>query len=305
MAPLGTAAAIGSRFAAYVDRLAPALGHADRRAPFRAYCTGLILPGDRKSVEPMAVRVERGRVGAAHQSLHHFVAKVAWDYAAVLGGVRDLVLPTLLKRGPVRAWIIDDTGMPKKAGYGNDTALRQGVTALGLTYVAGVQSSLTVWPPDVEPLPPKPWSGKGRPPKLLRRAPGHEPISVKALAEGLAPDAWRSVTWREGTNAPLASRFAAVRVRAAHRDEERTERRPEEWLLIEWPEDEEKPTKSWLSTLPETMPLEALVETAKLRWRIERDYLELTQELGLGHYEAGAGADSTITRRCASPPMDS
>ncbi|MBY6262122.1 IS701 family transposase [Azospirillum sp. 412522] len=378
MAPLGAADGIESRFAAYVERLAPALGHADRGAPFRAYCTGLILPGDRKSVEPMAARVEPGRVGAAHQSLHHFVAKAAWDDAAVLAGVRDLVLPALLKRGPIRAWIIDDTGMPKKgrhsvgvtrqycgqigkqdncqvavslslatdhaslpvafrlylpetwagdaerrartgvpdevlfqtkpdialdqirtamaaglppgvvlmdAGYGNDTALREGVTALGLTYVAGVQSSLTVWPPGVEPLPPKPWSGKGRPPKLLRRAPGHEPISVKALAEGLAPEAWRSVTWREGTNAPLASRFAAVRVHAAHRDEERAERRPEEWLLIEWPEDEEKPTKFWLSTLPETRSLDALVETAKLRWRIERDYLELKQELGLGHYE--------------------
>ena len=232
----------------------------------------------------------------------------------MLAAVRDLVLPALLERGPIRAWIIDDTGMPKKgrhsvgvarqycgqigkqdncqvavsmlvatdhaslpvafqlylpetwaadaerraragvpddvvfqtkptialdqiraamtaglppgvvlmdAGYGNDTALREGVSALVLTYVAGVQSSLTVWPPGVEPLPPKPWSGKGRPPKLLRRAPGHEPVSVKALAEGLAPEAWRSVTWREGTNAPLTSRFAAVRVHAAHRDEER------------------------------------------------------------------------------------
>lgn len=378
MDPLGTAGSIESRFAAYVERLALALGHADRAGPFRAYCTGLILPGERKSVEPMAARVDPGRVGAAHQSLHHFVAKAAWDDAAVLAAVRDLVLPALLERGPIRAWIIDDTGMPKKGrhsvgvarqycgqigkqdncqvavslsvatdhaslpvafqlylpetwaadaerrgragipddvafqtkpaialdqiraamtaglppgvvlmdtGYGNDTALREGVSALGLTYVAGVQSSLTVWPPGVEPLPPKPWSGKGRPPKLLHRAPGHEPVSVKALAEGLAPEAWRSVTWRKGTNAPLTSRFAAVRVHAAHRDKERAERRPEEWLLIEWPEGEEKPTKYWLSTLPETTTLKTLVETAKLRWRIERDYLELKQELGLGHYE--------------------
>jgi SRSO17 transposase len=378
MAPLGTAGGIESRFSAYVERLAPTLGHADRAVPFRAYCTGLILPGERKSVEPMAARVEPGRVGAAHQSLHHFVAKATWDDAAVLAGVRDLVLPALLERGPIRAWIIDDTGMPKKgrhsvgvarqycgqigkqdncqvavslslatdhaslpvafrlylpeawagdaerrartgvpdgvcfqtkpaialdqtraamtaglppgvvlmdAGYGDDTALRDGVTALGLSYVGGIQSSLTVWPPGVEPLPPKPWSGGGRPPRRLRRAPGHEPASVKALAEGLAPEAWRSVTWREGANAPLASRFAAVRVHPAHRDEERAERRPEEWLLIEWPEGEEKPTKYWLSTLPETTTLDALVETAKLRWRIERDYRELKQELGLGHYE--------------------
>lgn len=108
---------------------------------------------------------------------------------------------------------------------------------------------------------------------------------MRAVAEALAPGAWRSVTWRESTNAPLTSRFGAVRVHAAHRDEERTERRPAEWLLIEWPEGEEKPTKYWLSTLPATTPLETLVETAKLRWRIERDYLELKQELGLGHYE--------------------
>ncbi|MFD1627708.1 IS701 family transposase [Azospirillum griseum] len=378
MALLGTAGGSESRFLAYVERLAPTLDHADRAVPFRAYCTGLLLPGERKSVEPMAARVEPGRVGAAHQSLHHFVAKAAWDDAAVLAGVRDLVLPALLERGPIRAWIIDDTGMPKKgrhsagvarqycgqigkqdncqvavslslatdhaslpvafrlylpeawagdaerraragvpdgvcfqtkpaialdqirramtaglppgvvlmdAGYGNDTALRDGVTALELTYVAGVQSSLTVWPLGVEPLPPKPWSGRGRPPRRLRRAPGHEPVSVKALAEGLAPEMWRPVTWREGTNAPLASRFAAVRVHPAHRDEELAERRPEEWLLIEWPEDEEKPTKYWVSTLPQTISLDALVETAKLRWRIERDYLELKQELGLGHYE--------------------
>lgn len=95
MDPLGIAEGIESRFVAYVERLAPALGHADRAAPFRAYCTGLILPGERKSVEPMAARVEPGRVGAAHQSLHHFVAKAAWDDAAVLAGVRDLVLPAL------------------------------------------------------------------------------------------------------------------------------------------------------------------------------------------------------------------
>lgn len=369
---------VEGRFAAYVEHLASALGHADRVAPFRAYCTGLMLPGERKSVEPMAARVEPGRVGAAHQSLHHFVAKAAWDDAAVLGAVRDLVLPVLQAHGPIRAWIIDDTGMPKKgrhsvgvarqycgqlgkqdncqvavslsvasdhaslpvafqlylpeawandpalrakagvpeavtfqtkpaialdqvraavaaglsagvvlmdAGYGNDTALRGGISALGLTYVAGVQSNITLWPPGVVPLPPKPWSGKGRPSVRLRRAPGHEPVSAKALATGLAPEAWQTVTWREGTNAPLTSRFAAVRVHPAHRDNERAELRPAEWLLIEWPEDEQEPTKYWLSTLPEAMALPDLVDTAKLRWRIERDYLELKQELGLGHYE--------------------
>src|SRR6187397_3752177 len=98
----------------YVERLGDVLGHADRRAPLRAYCTGLLLPGERKSVEPMAARLDPGRVGAAHQSLHHFVAKAAWDDAALLGAVRDYALPALLERGPVRAWLVDDPGLPKK-----------------------------------------------------------------------------------------------------------------------------------------------------------------------------------------------
>src|SRR3954465_9140033 len=89
-------------------------GHAARRAPLRAYCTGLLLPGERKSVEPMAARLDPARVGAAHQSLHHFVAKAAWDDAALLRAVRDHVLPALLERGPIRAWLVDDTGLPKK-----------------------------------------------------------------------------------------------------------------------------------------------------------------------------------------------
>src|SRR5215469_1990882 len=86
-------------------------------------------------------------------------------------------------------------------------------------------------------------------------------------------------------NAKLTSRFAAVRVRPAHRDYNRVSPRPEEWCLIEWPKGEAEPTKYWLSTLPADMPLRDLVDLAKLRWRIERDYQELKQELGLGHYE--------------------
>src|SRR4051795_7858036 len=91
------------RFGNYVERLGDVLGHADRRAPLRAYCTGLLLPGERKSVEPMAARVDPARVGAAHQSLHHFVAKAAWDDAALLEAVRAYALPAMLERGPVRA----------------------------------------------------------------------------------------------------------------------------------------------------------------------------------------------------------
>jgi SRSO17 transposase len=171
------------------------------------------------------------------------------------------------------------------AGYGTDGSFRAGVNELGLTYAVGVLSSLSVWPPGQGPLPPLSWSGKGRPTTRLRRTAGHQPISAKALAQALPAGAWQAVTWREGSNGELGSRFAALRVRTAHRDFDRSEPHPEEWLLIEWPEGEAEPTKYWLSTLPADIPIAQLVDVAKLRWRIERDYQELKQELGLGHYE--------------------
>src|ERR671929_527137 len=102
------------RFGEYVERLGDTPGHAARRGPLRSYTTGLLLPGERKSVEPMAARVDPARVGAAHQSLHHFVAKAPWDDAALLAAVRAYALPALQERGPIRAWIVDDTGLPKK-----------------------------------------------------------------------------------------------------------------------------------------------------------------------------------------------
>jgi SRSO17 transposase len=366
------------RFGSYVERLGSVLGHADRRGPLRAYATGLLLPGERKSVEPMAARVEPFRVGAAHQSLHHFVAKAAWDDAAVLAAVRGHVLPAMREHGPVRAWLVDDTGLPKKgklsvgvarqycgqvgkrdncqvavtlsvaneaaslpiayrlylpegwaadpakrvmagvpeevvfrtkpaialeqvrqavadgvprgvvvtdAGYGNDTGFRDGITALSLPYVAGIQGSTTLWAPGTAPLPAKSWSGKGRPPTRLRRDARHQPLAAAKLAAALPAEAWRRVTWREGMGGTLGSRFAALRVRPAHRDTDRAAPRAEEWLLAEWPGGEKEPTRYWLSTLPEAMAIEDLVATAKLRWRIERDFEELKQELGLGHFE--------------------
>jgi len=367
-----------SRFDRYVEVLISTLGHADRAAPFRSYCTGLLLPGDRKSVEPMAARVEPGRVRAAHQSLHHLVAQADWSDAAVLAAVRGHVLPHIQRHGPIRALIIDDTGMPKKgkhsvgvarqycgqlgkqdncqvavslsaandhaslpiayrlylprewaddparcaragvpddvvfqtkpqialsqlraaraagiaadvvladAGYGTDTEFRDAITELGLAYVVGVSPTISLWPPGTGPLPPKPWSGRGRPTSAIRRDAEHRPISAKQLALTLPKNAWRRVSWREGSNTSLTSRFAAVRVRPAHRDYQRSTPRAEEWCLIEWPAGEAEPTKYFLSTLPETITRRALVGTAKLRWRIERDYQDLKQELGLGHYE--------------------
>jgi SRSO17 transposase len=177
------------------------------------------------------------------------------------------------------------------AGYGSNTRLREEIGALGLAYVAGIPPQSSVWPPGTAPLPPLPWSGRGRRPKLMRRDAEHRPVSVQALALGLPPASWQTVSWREGSAGALSSRFARVRVRAAHRDEWRAEPRSEEWLLIEWPEGGAEPAKYWLATLPPDMPFDRLVDLANPRiksggrWRIERDYQELKQELGLGHYE--------------------
>ena len=171
------------------------------------------------------------------------------------------------------------------AGYGDDTAFRDGITQLGMLYAVGVRPATTVWGPGTAPLPPKPWSGRGIRPTRLRRETGHEPVSVKSLAMALPPQDYSTVRWREGTNTELASRFAAVRVHPAHRDYLGTAMRPGEWLLIEWPEGEAEPTKYFLSTAPADATLEQLVFVTKMRWRIERDYQELKQEFGLSHYE--------------------
>src|SRR3954464_6310563 len=107
-----------------------------------------------------------------------------------------------------------------------------------------------VWPPGRGLLPPKPWSGKGRRPKLQRRDAEHQPVSAKDLAVTLPPRAWQTVSWRAGSRGDLSGRFATVRVRPSHRDYWRAEPYPEEWLLIEWPAGDKEPSKYWLSTQP-------------------------------------------------------
>jgi SRSO17 transposase len=119
----------------------------------------------------------------------------------------------------------------------------------------------------------------------VQRQPDHQPLSAKTLAAALPEAAWQQVTRREGTSAPLSGRFAAVRVRPAHRDTLRSKPRAEEWFMVEWPEGDAEPSKYWLATPPPETSLAELVDIAKLRWRIERDYQELKQEIGLGHYE--------------------
>jgi SRSO17 transposase len=368
-----------NRFDRYIDAISGELGHVDRIAPFRSYSMGLLLPGERKSVEPMAALIDPTNVRKSHQSVHHFVSTSAWDDQAVLKRVGELTIPVLQKRERIRAWIVDDTGVPKKgkhsagvshqycgqlgkqancqvavslsiantfaslpigyrlylpqvwiddanrrkacgipedlsfatkqqislnqirnamasgipsgvvladAAYGDDTGFRDDLTALGMSYAVNIKGTTTVWRPGEEPLLPHQRTGR-RGPAATRLAYSAEqrPISAFSLARELTPSAFEEVTWREGTKTPLRSRFASVRVRPAHRDTLRSIPRNHEWLLIEWPEDEDEPTKFWLSTLDESISQLKLVETVKLRWRIERDYQELKQQLGLNQYE--------------------
>src|SRR3712207_6933266 len=140
------------------------------------------------------------------------------------------------------------------AGYGDECDFRVGVAALELRYVLGLRSGTTVWPPGQAPSPPAPWSGRGRPPTRLRRSPEHQPVSVKDLALGLPSKAWRTVTWREGSQADLASRFAARRVRPAHPDTLRSESWPEEKLVIEEAEGVKAASKDVLFNLPARLP---------------------------------------------------
>src|SRR6516164_7723704 len=337
------------RFAAYVEQLTSVIGHADRKRPLNNYCTGLVMPLERKSVEPLAALTEPGHASAQHQSLLHFVGESSWSDEDVLAKVCGLVLPSMERQEAIAAWIIDDTAIPKKgkhsvgvahqycgqlgkqancqaavslsianhqsslpiawrlylprewtkdrerctkagvprnirfktkpqialdqiraicridlprgpvlmdAGFGKDTALRTSLTELGLLYCAGILPQTKVWT-------------EGR----------RKPLSVEKLALSLPAEAWREVQWREGAGKRLSSRFAHIRVRAAHRKAlAADDPRAEEWLLIEWPKSEKKPTKYTMTTLPKDISFARMVDTYKLRRRTVRDYKELTQE---------------------------
>jgi SRSO17 transposase len=106
-----------SRFSTYVDSLTSVIGHANRAKPLRDYCTGLMMPCERKSVEPMAAMTAPERTAAQHQSLLHFVGEGNWCDERVLAKVREMVMPAIERRGPIEAWIIDDTGFPKKGRH--------------------------------------------------------------------------------------------------------------------------------------------------------------------------------------------
>ena len=364
--------ALERRFKQYVKVLVKALGHGRRAEPAGWYLRGLMLPGERKSVEPMAARVHPQNVRSAHQRMHHLVADSDWSDQGLLRAVADEVVPLLVRGGPCY-WLIDDTGMRKygehsvgvarqycgqlgktencqvavslslattqgslplswqlylpqawtddtkrckaagvpknvafatkgelawaqieaalesgvpkgvvlaDAGYGDEAAFRDRLDASGLSYAVGIRKTAKVWWGRHQPAAVNE-PARGRPRLRVKRDADHQPLSVLDLAKALPAGAYRTVSWREGTNSRLGSRFARVRCRAAQGNHPRDE----QWLIIEWPVDEVEPTKYFLSNLPADIAFKPLVNTLKMRWRIEHDYRELKEEVGLDHYE--------------------
>jgi SRSO17 transposase len=348
--------------------------HLPRQRSMKLYVTGLLLDGERKSIEPMAGRLvdKSAAIQSMRQRLQECVSISTWSDDKMfcrLTGLFERELPS------IEAFVIDDTGFPKKgahsvgvarqysgtlgridncqiatslhlagegtsgcigfrlylpeswasdhkrrrktgvpdevsfrekwkvaldlldaalaagarrhvvladSAYGDTGEFREGLVERGLSYVVSVKGETVVWPPAARPAirPRKP--GKpGRPPTRSRDE-RHPPVSLAQLASTLT---FRKVSWREGSRDWQSSRFAAARIRTAHRHQNGKPPGNEQWVLCQWPDGEEAPTKYWLSTLPPDTSVRTLVRFAKLRWRIERDYQELKQELGLDHFE--------------------
>lgn len=196
---------------------------------------------------------------------------------------------TFLKKWEIALQQIDDAlrwGVRRHvvladAGYGEITDFRAGLDSRDLRYLVGISGEPVVWTPDSDPQIPTKKSRKGRS-RTRYLDPEHPPISVRDLASTLP---FRKVSWRQGSRGWQSSRFAAVRVRIAHRHTNGAPPGQEQWLLSEWPASEQAPKKFWLSNLPSKTSVTTLVRLAKLRWRVERDYQELKQEIGLDHFE--------------------
>jgi len=365
---------LGQELREYLDSMTAEMGRPERRSAMRAYVTGLLLDGERKSVEPMASRLvdSASEIEAMRQRLLGCVAESKWADEEMR---RRLALKLERELPGVEALVVDDTGFPKKgvhsvgvarqysgtlgrtdncqvatslhlaseagsgciglslylsekwaedlprrrkvgvppevafrrkweislsqiddalrwgvrkhvvladAGYGETVEFREGLLSRGLDYVVGVSGVAVVWPPGSNPqISPRAKGARGPAPTryLDKQSP---PLSMTALGQTLP---FRTVKWRSGSRGIQSSRFAATRIRTAHKHIHGEPPSAPQWLLCEWPVGEAAPTKFYLSSLPHSTSLQALVRLAKLRWRIERDYQELKQELGLDHFE--------------------
>ncbi|MFI1870014.1 IS701 family transposase [Streptomyces jumonjinensis] len=191
-----------------------------------------------------------------------------------------------------RSWGIEVPVAIADAGYGDAAAFRHGLQARGLHYVVGISTTLSAQPGEAVPVT-EPYSGIGR--RSAAKYPD-KPRSVKQLVIAAGRKAAKPVQWREGSRPGtgrsgfkrMYSRFVALRIRPAGREVRQAADSPvlpECWLLAEWPASQAEPVQFWLSDLPADTPLTTLVRLAKLRWRIEHDYREMKQALGLAHFE--------------------
>jgi SRSO17 transposase len=358
-------AAMERRFQEYVEDLGAVVGNDARRRGLSDDMTGLLLPGERKSMEPIAERLESGNVSRRHQAIQHFVSEASWKDGPVRERVLGRVVPVMQKRGAIEHWIVDDTtllksgqhsvgvaiqysglvgttancqslvslslateaasmpvacdlylpeewacdrkrrlhagvpphltfrtkiemaldqirhaaGLPRgivlaDAAYGGARSFRDALRDLALSYALGIESNTTVVPV----IAPGHAAASDRSVKVQAGA-----VRVDVLAGAWEPRDWRTVSWREGSAGQLSGRFAARRVQVAptrHRDHLDAE----EWLIVQ---DAEAPgdRRFWLSSLPADTPIEDLVRHAKGRYRVEQDYRELKQEIGLAKFE--------------------
>jgi SRSO17 transposase len=351
------------RLEKYLKDLLELLGRAKRSHWGNVYVRGLLLDGERKSIEPMADRMPEGNV----QAMQQLIGQSPWDFRPVRRRLAERMAQELV---PACAWIVDDTGFPKKGdksvgvarqysgtlgkvancqvavslhlatdegsmplnyqlylpeawtadperlhragvpagtpfktkwqlalelidealgwnlapgvvvcdiAYGKVNAFRQGLRDRELSYVAEVEGKTIVF----APLPPNP-PGKGRPKEGKASAPT---ISVKELAKSLPSWQYKTIRWRQGAKKPLVSRFATLRVDPAHGHARNKQSPPRQWLLIEWPAQNAEPVKFWFSDLSPQTGLRRLVRLAKIRWRVEQNYQQQKEELGLDHYE--------------------
>jgi SRSO17 transposase len=365
-------ARVRGRLEGFVDEMFDgAVQRSEQRKWGGVYLRGLMLEGRRKSIEPMAARLEDGD----EQCLQQFVNQSPWEERVVRANVARRMTAELMPE----AWIVDDTGFPKKgrcsvgvarqysgtlgrtdncqvgvsisaatdrascpldwriylpaewdddaerrrkahvpddvrhapkwqlaldmidelrgwgltapvlcadAGYGDITAFRQGLDEREIDYIVQAKGGTSAYPLDVEPEG-LAWKGLGRPPVARYRA---APSSLRELAFEAGAEQTVEVTWRQGSRGPMRSRFLALRVRPANIQLRRAAATtqtelPVRWLLAEWPAGAEEPTDYWLSSLRADTPLAELVRLGKLRWRIEHDYRELKDALGLDHFE--------------------
>lgn len=398
---------LDTELSAYIESFTTGMGRPERRRAMGWYVTGLLLDGDRKSIEPMAARLvdHESEIQAMRQRLQQCVVVSEWsddELRARLGRKIDDEMPE------VEAFVIDDTGFPKKgkysvgvqrqysgtlgrqencqvatslhlaseagsacialrlylpeswagdkarrraagvpkdivflrkweialrqlddalqwgvrkhvvvadAGYGDCLEFREGLTQRGLSYVVGINGTHLIWPPGSSPRPPKRKPGQGgcAPTKYVDGK--TQPVAISALLEGIPRSAYKTVAWREGSRGRQTSKFLALRVRTAAHHHYGKPPSEEQWLLCNWLDGQDAP-RMWLSNLPASTPVKSLVRFAKLRWRVERDYQEMKQELGLDHFEGrtwrGFHHHATLCaiahaflalRRALSPPI--